>query len=190
MFRTLEASGVYRSDQGEVWQEIAELQAKAGTHSPTSAMNDVFKTRAEDLRKCDEVFKSVPNQVGLLAFLGGNPAGAEVVSLARVYAKLHLKLVRSYALEGILEVKPETRTPDEVLSEGRKFLDEILAAEEKEFPSLGYGTDYRFTGKGLGGAALVHLNEVIHAAFFRLDESEKPTGMASLRQRRWHFSRE
>ena len=57
------------SDQGEVWDGIAELQAKACAPSPTSAMNDVFKAREDDLRQCDEIFISVPNQVGLLASL-------------------------------------------------------------------------------------------------------------------------
>lgn len=52
----LESSGAYQSDQGEVWHSIAELQAKAGAHSPTSAMSDVYKARAEDLRKCDAAF--------------------------------------------------------------------------------------------------------------------------------------
>jgi hypothetical protein len=190
VFRSLLASGMHRSDQGEVWEDIAELQAKAGVHSPTSAMNDVYKNRAEDLRKCEEIFKSVPNQVGLLTFIGGNPAGADMVSLAGAYAKLHPKLVRSYALEGLLETKQETRNPEAIMSDARKFIDEIMTAEERQFPTVGHGTDYRFKAKSLAGSALVHANEVIHAAFFRLDESEKPDNMATLRQRRRFFSRE
>src|SRR5208283_4748281 len=59
----LAASGAYHSDQGEVWDGIADLQAKACAQSPTSAMNDVFKAREDDLRQCDEIFKSLPNQV-------------------------------------------------------------------------------------------------------------------------------
>ena len=91
------------SNQGEVWDGIAELQDKACAPSPTSAMSDVYKAREEDLRKCDEIFKPVANQVGLLAFIGGKPAGADMVSLTSAYAKLHPKLVRSYALEGLLD---------------------------------------------------------------------------------------
>src|ERR1039457_7160159 len=51
---SLESSGAHHSNQGEVWDGIAELQDKAGTHSPTSAMNDVYKAREDDLHKCDE----------------------------------------------------------------------------------------------------------------------------------------
>ncbi len=190
VLRSLEASGVHRSDQGEVWEEIAELQAKAGAHSPTSAMKDVFEAQANDLRKSEEIFKSVPNQVGLLTFIGGVPAGADLMSSISAYTKLHPKLVRSYALEGLLEAKQESRSPEAIASDGHKFLDEIMTAEERQFPSIGHGTDYRFKGKGLAGSALVHEQEVIHAAFFRIDESETTNDMASLRQRRRHYYRE
>ncbi len=170
-----------------MWEEIAELQVKAGAHSPTSAMKDVFEAQANDLCKCDEIFKSVPNQVGLLTLIGGVPAGADLVSSISGYTKLHPKLVRSYALEGLLEAKQESRNPETIVSDGRNFLDEIMATEERQFPSIGHGTDYRFKGKGVAGSALVHEQEVIHAAFFRLDESETNSDMASLRQRRRHY---
>ena len=188
VFRSLQSSGQHQSDQGEVWAEIAELQAKAGARSPTSAMRDVFEARANDLRKCEEIFTSVPNQVGLLTFIGGMPAGADLVSSMSAYTRLHPKLVRSYALEGLLEANQETRSTEDIVSEGRRFLDEIMAAEERQFASIGHGTDFRFHGKNLAGSALVHENEVIHAAFFRLNESEHENHMASLRQGRRHSS--
>jgi len=177
--RSLEASGAYMSDQGEVWAGIAELQAKACAPSPPSAMSDVYKAREDDLRQCDEIFKSVPNQVGLLAFIGGAPAGVDMVSLTSAYAKLHPKLVRSYTLEGLLDSKQQAPAPDGIATRARNFLDEILAAEEREFASIGHGTDYRYTGKGLAGTALVHENEVVHASFLRLEESEQPERRAA-----------
>ncbi len=179
---SLEESGAHHSDQGEVWQEIVKLHGKAGTHSPTSAMKDVFDARGNDLRKFEEAFKPVPNQVGLLAFIGGSPAGLELVSLASVYAKLHPKLVRSYTLEGLLDAKSQPCDPGNILPMARKFLDEIIAAEEHQFPSIGHGIDHRYRGHSnlnnqfstICGTALVHENEVIHAAFFRLEKTGHP----------------
>jgi hypothetical protein len=179
---------LYQSNQGEVWAGIAELQAKACAPSPTSAMSDVYKAREEDLRKCDEIFKPVANQVGLLAFIGGQPAGADIVSLTGAYAKLHPKLVRSFTLEGLLDSKQETPTAETINARARQFLNEIAAAEERPFPSVGYGTDHRFKSKALAGTALVHENELIHAAFFRLDDSEHPERTASYRLRRRPFT--
>jgi hypothetical protein len=191
--RSLQASGLHHSDQAEVWQEIAYLHDKAGSHSPTSAMSDVYKARDEDLQKCNDLFKPIPNQVGILVLIGGAPAGVDLVSRTSASAKLHPKLVRSYTLEGLLEQPPsalreeargDTPAPETIATQAHKFLDEILAAEERQFPSIGHGTDYRYTAKHLAGSALVHANEVIHAAFFRLEDAAQRDLMASLGRRR------
>ena len=197
---SLEYCSAHHSDQGQVWSDIDFLYAKAGTHSPTSAMSDIFKARQEELRKCDEIFHLVPNQVGLLALINGLPAGLEIVSLYSAYSKLHSKLVRSYTLEGLLDSASQVSSPDTLEVQARKFLDAIHASEERPFPSVGHGTDfcYRSTpvpqagtsapgqqSPGVLGSALVHENEVIHAAFFSLDDQASPN-LAFLRARR-HF---
>jgi len=166
--QSLESCGAPKSDQGEVWHGIAELQAHAGAPSPTSAMSDVYKAREDDLRQCDEVFKPVANQIGLLAFIGGKPAGLDLVSLTSAYAKLHPKLVRSYALEALLEdgraplaerAVPRDAAPTPPVQGSKfdgsgfkvpysdlaqSFLLETISAEERQFPSVGHGTDYRY----------------------------------------------
>ena len=184
---SLASCGAPVSDQGEVWHGIAELQAKAGGSSATSAMSDIYKAREADLHQCDEIFESVPNQVGLFAIIDGRPAGLDIVSLTAAYTKLHPKLVRSYTLEGLLDTKAKTTAPRGIAAIAKKFLAEIAAAEERDFPSVGYGKDVRFNTKALAGTALIHENEVIHAAFFRLDDGQQPDTMASMRNRRRHY---
>ncbi len=194
---SLQSCGAPMSNQGEVWHGIAELQEQACAHSPTSAMSDVYKAREQDLQKCDEAFKPVTNQVGLMALIGGKPAGIDMVSLTGAYAKLHPKLVRSYALEALLDgrpTKPDKAAPAPPPASpdvAKAFLAEVASAEERQFASVGHGTDYRYKATGLAGTALVHDKEGIHAAFFRLDDSStlKPhpsTNLASLRRRRYH----
>jgi hypothetical protein len=184
---SLESCGAPMSDQGEVWDGIAELQAKACAPSPTAAMSDVYKSREEDLGKCAEIFKPVPGQVGLVALIRGKPAGMDMVSLASAYAKLHPKLVRSYTLEALLDDKAKPAPVNGVTSRTKAFLAEITSAEERQFASVGHGTDYRYKSKALAGTALVHEDEVIHAAFFRLDEAEQPERIASFSNRRRRF---
>jgi hypothetical protein len=187
--QSLESCGAPMSDQGEVWHGIAELQAQACAPSPTSAMSDVYKAREDDLRQCDERFKPVANQVGLLAFIGGKAAGADMLSLTTAYVKLHPMLVRSYTLEGLLDDEAKPAPADGITSRAKDFLAEIAKAEERQFASVGHGTDYRYKAKALAGTALVHENEVIHAAFFRLDEQQEPGKMASFSNRRRRFTR-
>ena len=180
----LEARGMPLADQGAIWHGIAELQAKAGAASPTSAMSAVYRAREKDLRKCDGIFKAVPNQVGLLAIINGRPAGADLVSLTAAYTKLHSKLVRSYVLEALLEgaraLSVPRATPSALTSLAQQFLAEVTRTEERQFPSVGYGTDFRYRSAtphsasrppSICGSALVHENEVIHAAFFCLDHT-------------------
>jgi hypothetical protein len=186
---SLEGFASFKSDQGEVWQGIAELQAKAGFHSPTSAMKDLFKAREDDLRRCDEIFHCVPGQVGLLAFVDGRAVGFDIISLSSVYSQLHRKLVRSYALESLIESRnAETPTIDSI-DLARRFIEEAMAAGERSFPSVGCGLDYRYRGESIAGAALVHENEVIHAAFFQMDPARRAAddNMTSLRNRRRYF---
>jgi hypothetical protein len=194
--QSLEACGAPVSDQGEVWSEISMLQAKACCMSPTSAMSDIFKAREDDLRKCDETFRPVPNQIGLIAIVDGRPAGLDLVSLSAAYTNLHPKLVRSYTLEGLLDAAPASGSaaqreasakpvPQPSHAEiGRHFLAGILATEERQFPSVGHGADYRYRASAIAGAALIHQDEVIHAAFFRLDDSQPHRSLVSLRNRR------
>ena len=186
---SLETSASYLSNQGEVWNGIEELQAKACFCSPTSAMNDVFKSREEDLRRCAEVFRRVPGQIGLLAFTDDRPAGFDLVSLAPAYAAIHPKLVRSYALESLLESPRSDRPVNDLNALAKNFLGRVVAAEERRFPSVGCGVDFRYRAEALAGAALVHVDEVIHSAFFQLETAGRPVSpdKASLRNRRRYY---
>lgn len=46
---SLAAFAGFKSDPGEVWDEIAALHATGGTSSPTRAMKDAFKAREREL---------------------------------------------------------------------------------------------------------------------------------------------
>jgi len=185
--RSLEASASYHSDQGEVWHGISELQAKASVQSPTSSMNDVFKSCEDDLRQSAEVFRCVPGQIGLLAFTNDRPVGFDLVSLGSAYASIHNKLVRSYALESLLESRGPDAPAQYFNGMAKRFLDRVAATEERRFPSVGCGFDCRYRGEALAGAALVHADEVIHMACFQLDgpgrEGAHPMAPLSNRRR-------
>ena len=66
----------------------------------------------------------------------------------------------------------------------KAFLAEAAACEEKAYASVGMGEDYRYSGAGLVGSALVAGETVIHAAFFRVTEEEQAGPMAGMNRRR------
>ena len=179
----------YSSDQGEVWAEVAALQCSARVASPTGAMQDVFKARADDLDECIRVFTPATGQTGLLVVVDGEAAGFDLVAHADAYGKLHPQLLRSYLIDARTEPKPRAADAAQATAGAQSFLKEAIQSAGKPFPSVGCGADYRYQQSGLAGAALIHEDRLVHAAFFRLPPGEASgSTMASLRQRRQRFS--
>lgn len=176
---SLRVSGEYRSDQRAVWNAIEDLSDEAQVKSETRAMRDVYQDRMQDLNEYLESFISSPGQKGLLVVIGGEVVGMDLVSSSQVYSLLHEKLVRSYAIEAILK---EYSGEDDVSKIVKCFLDEVQGSTEEKHPSVGYGLDYRFESPMSVGSSLVHQDQVVHAAFFRKDDSTN--SMSSYQRRR------
>jgi hypothetical protein len=179
---SLQDSREYRSDQGTVWTSIEEMSERAEVHSQTAAMSDVYEAKAQELDEYLQVFTCLPQQRGLLTFMGGEVVGFDFLSLDSAYALLHPKLVKSYAMEAILQKSPKTEKPD--VERAKDFLKEASQCKEKKYESVGKGWDHRFEGKTLVGSALKVERKVIHMAFFRITESEKAGNIAGFRRRR------
>ena len=160
----------YASDQGEVWNEIAELHCMVDTESPTGAMHDAYAARSEDISAYKRHFEPVDKQFGVLAFIDGKPAGADMLSLGQAFRKNFDILLESYAMEALTSSKPdhETRPGTE---EAELFLESLPALDESEFESVGLGSDCRYDGPEAVGAALMVDETPVHAAFFTRDSN-------------------
>jgi len=108
--------------------------------------------------------------------------GFDVLSREGAYAKLHAKLVKSYAMDALLDSRKEAEEPS--LDRARAFIEGACGCEEKKHRSVGLGWDYRFQGPNLVGSALVHQKTVVHAAFFRASEGDKTGRISTSRDRR------
>jgi len=173
----------YRSDQGQVWDDIAHMSSKIGVNSETGAMRDVYLSQEEDLDKYMRAFTLVDKQKGLLVLMGGKVVGFDVVSLESAYAGLHGKLVKSYAMD-ILAGGGRRVSGKDHHKTGRLFLEEILSCRQESYRSVGHGTDYRFEGPSAVGSALVAYEKVVHMAFFKAGQAERTGRMSGSGQRR------
>jgi hypothetical protein len=178
---SLSSTGQYKSDQGTVWRKIDEQATKAGTVSETGAMKDTFVQKMADLDEYLKSFRTVPSQKGLLVFIGGEPVGFDFVSKDFVFGLLYPKLIKSYAMEAVLEEKTSEAKPDQQVAEA--FLREAAACEEKKYESVGRGYDYRYESKTMVGSALAVDDKVVHMAFFRVGENDKTDERARTRHR-------
>jgi len=178
---SLSSTGQYRSDQGTVWQKIDEMAAKAGTVSRTGAMKDTFEQKIAELDEYLKAFPYGPAQKGLLVFIGGEAVGFDFVSKDRAFELLYPKLIKSYAMEAVLEEKKDEAKPDRQRAEA--FLKEAADCEEKKYESVGRGHDFRYESKTMVGSALAVDDKVVHMAFFRVGEADKTGEMARTRHR-------
>lgn len=172
----------YQSDQSAVWEEIQAQSEKAKVSSPTHAMKDIHEARENDLDAYLEHFTIIPDQKGLIVIVNGQVAGLDMVSQADAFKVLYPKLIKSYIMDAILEKPAKGKTPGP--DKAKAFLDEMIAAGEQTYDSVGYGRDFRYEGKKLVGSALVHEDAVIHMAFFRTTQAEKGGFMAGTSRRR------
>lgn len=182
--RSLEMGSPHQSDQGEVWAGIADLHQMLGSSSPTGAMHDAYVQRQADLDAALKSFTCVTGQSGLLVLLDGEVAGFDTVSRPAAYAKLHLKLLKSYVIEALAESKDTKFEAAQAHDRARAFLDETGECEEQRFPSIGHGEDCRFKKPGMAGTALVHGKHTVHAAFFRMSPADESGRISTLQHRR------
>lgn len=165
---SLKHSKRFESNQGAMWDEIHEMFAEAKIHSPTRAMRDVFESKTNDLEDYVGAFEYVPHQKGLLTFVNGEVGGLDFISLESAYKILHPKLVKSYAMDALLQ-KTE-KSNKQYLHQARAFLKEATLSQEKKYRSIGHGWDYRFEGKAIVGTALIYRKKVIYISFYRTNQ--------------------
>ncbi len=187
VMRNIRESGSYASDQSEVWDDILAMSGNAGVHSNTGAMKDVFESKQNELDDYLKAINTVPNQKGMMVMINGILLGFDIVSSASAYKVLHPKLLKSAAMEALLDRKKKAAAPN--VSEVKRFLGEISACEHTKHKSVGLGFDLRFEGAHKVGSALVHEDRVVHTAFFTLNESDKIGNMPGYRTRRGYRTR-
>ena len=180
--RTLKNAMSYRGNQGEVWDEIDHLAAQMKVKSRTGAMRDVYEDKKADLEGYMKAFQYVSKQKGILVVINGKVMGLDILSLEPVYETLHPKMVKSYAMDALLEQREKAE--DGLLEKARTFIDGAGQCKEEKFKSVGHGWDHRFEGATIVGSALVHEERVIHMAFFGVTDSEKVGKMSSASRRR------
>ena len=176
------AVGAARSDQRQVWGDIAELAADMGVQPPTGAMRDVFAKAEGDLDAYLSAFPCLPGQHGILALIGDAVVGFDLLSRSSPYARLHPKLVRSVALDALRERRRSCDHPP--VARVAAFIEDATACEQQQYPSVGLGHDLRFQSARVVGSALLVDGTPVHCALFPAPDSDQADPMASYRQRR------
>ena len=174
----------YASNQSAIWEDIEEMSESAEVNSPTGAMSDVFEGKKVDLDGYIRAFPCLAHQKGILVLVGGEIGGLDILSRESAFQIIFPKLVKSYALDALLEKRKKAESSQQPLEEAKRFLQEIKECEEKKYPSTGQGMDYRFEVEDKVGSALVYSDKVIHLAFFKMSKEERIGRMSGYKRRR------
>ena len=160
----------YRSDQGRVWDDIAEKSQQLCVNSPTMAMTDVFETYESRLKDYEGRFLCVENQLGAVFAIGGQVCGAEAFGCAETYRHFHKKLVQSYALDALDKDVLDENEKEGISvppSKARNFLESVVKATGERHPSISLGDTIAIESKTTVGSSLVYDGKTLHLAVFR-----------------------
>ena len=186
---SLKSSGRFRSDQGDIWNGIAEMHNRHGTDSQTGAMKDIYERKRQDIGVYQHAFPCHDRQCGIVVLIKGRVAGVEMVSQPEIYRQLHDKLINSYAMDIPMSLSGKSGPK---MIKVKKIMERIKDAKEERFPSVALGEDCRYTARELIGSALVVDTCIIHLAFFRTAHRHKghvpPDQMVSASRRRTNLS--
>ncbi len=156
----------FRSNQGMIWDGLAEKVDRMKVSAPTGAMEDLFEQQKAKLSEYLKAFTLVDCQVGVIMAVNGEIAGIELFWYYKTLQAFFGKLVESYALDAIdwlIEAKGTSVPPEKA----REFLEQVKGASRTHHPSLGQGENVRFQGRGINGASLVMGNRVLHLSAFQ-----------------------
>lgn len=174
--KSLRHSGEFRSDQGNLWSGIAERAHRHGAESPTMAMAEIYERERPSLGDFAARFAPVPSQTGALFLIQGRVAGMDVLGRAEAFGKIFRKLLESCALDALDRKGPEKATgrPEETAG---AFLEGLPSARVESRPSVGLGSDLRFSTRGMTGAALALDGALVHlCAFSRMEGRPEEAG--------------
>jgi hypothetical protein len=160
-----------RADQSEVWAEVDSRLADHEVRSVSSSMDDVYKARGYAIDDMGRHIRHVDDQVGAVAFVGGEPAVLDLVSRAEVFASLLPRLARGYALDSLRAV--EAPEPSEAVAV--RFLHAALDAQRHSLPTPGMGRGVRLDAPDVVGSGLECEGELVQLCAFPAEGESSPT---------------
>ncbi len=171
-------TSAYAADQGEVWAEIGRRETRAGRHSPTAALHEVYEAEAQSARPLAGAFPCPTGATGLAVGVGGRIVAVELFDHPSTLTGTWPRLVES-AVSAHLDHKravaagvapaATSRFPDSGAL-GRLVGRAVTALDAALYgPSVGEGIDLRLAGQKVAGSALVRDGQVVHVELFRVE---------------------
>ena len=169
-------TGDRRSNQADVWDDIAEKSLRLQAASPTSAMEAIFTTHERMVDEFVDGIRAVDGQVGAMFAIDGRIVGFDLFDRPSTLARMLPKLVRSAAIDAIDAAGARRRgaacdasgTFADLTTQASRFLGVTAKIDPDVHPAVGLGEDARLSAPHLTGAALLVDDSVLHFGAFAL----------------------
>lgn len=166
--------GSFASAQGMVWQEIdAKFERMAAEPSPTMALSDLYDSYEDLTRAYLKAFQPVDHQIGIVVFINGELAGAELLEKFDTFRKNHPKLIQSYVMDALetarLKLAEKTKPSK---AKTAKVLESASQASVEKRNSVALGEDIRLESQELVGSGLEFEGRVLQLTVFRKDDED------------------
>lgn len=161
---SLRARGRADSDQGAVWDSVAEHIDASGAVAPTRAMSDAMAARDEVLGRYHAALPYPSGTCGVVAAVAGAFVALDAFDSPSTLEEIWPRLLASYAVDAEAAKdkggKPFTAKAAEVL------LKHVGDQQCQAFDAVGLGRDLRFEAEDILGQALHVDNHLLHLSVF------------------------
>jgi hypothetical protein len=163
----------------ELHAESGSLIAEASVLLPPTSELEICVHPAESrddpagcrVHSAGEAFSLLEGQVGIVAAIGGEIVGLEVMADAAIFARSFETLLRPYALDAREADVARGRTDavlDPLYVSPEPFLAALEASHTVASPTVGLGRGLRVAGQGLAGCAL-EAGGIVHLTAYPLE---------------------
>lgn len=122
-------------DQGKVWDEVATLNAKSGAKSASGAFTDNYGNM-EIAKKLDPYLDALQdkidqhtNVIGVIVAVNGKVESVDLFGSTPLFKKLWPKLLKSYALDALIQNDAETAKAICETADAVDFLEAAMSAK-------------------------------------------------------------
>lgn len=148
--------------QAEIRAELAAKARRLDAESPAGASEQLYAGHAPAIDAYVDAFPRIDGQCGSIVCVAGQIVCLDFVGRADVYAGLHAKLLRGYALDAIEHRDEAVISADDVSI----LRYEVLRAKRWYMDAVGLGKEWRFSTGRYHGTQLVKGGELIAMSFF------------------------
>jgi hypothetical protein len=152
----------HRSDQGKVWKEVDEQQARMGVSSSTAAMADTFVANQEKINLYADQFQYPEGAVGVAVALGDKIVAVDLFDKAVTCQKVWRRLLSGFILDAVGPIAEKGQVTQAAV-EGT--LTALRQSSWEQVQPVGEGEEYRGkSDEGTQASALAFGESLVHGS--------------------------